>query len=103
MEVNFKSKKLEKVCTNISKAQKEYGQKIALKLFQRLGELQASGTLKDMSYIRSARLHPLKGKREGQYAVDLTGNYRLVFTADDGNIKLEKIEVIKVEEVVDYH
>lgn len=103
MDINYKSNKLEKQCTELSKAQKEFGKQIAVKLFQRINEFKASSNLKDMEKIRSARLHELSGKRKGQYAVDLTGNYRLIFTADDGNIKLEKIEVVRIEEIVDYH
>ena len=29
------------------------------------------------------RLHPLKGKRKGQWAVSVSGNWRLVFTFED--------------------
>jgi proteic killer suppression protein len=103
MEINYKNNKLEKQCTKLSKAQKELGKPIALKLFQRINELKASSTLKDVEKIRSARLHELSGKRKGQYAVNLTGNYRLIFVADDSNIKLEKIKIVKIEEIVDYH
>jgi len=36
MVIYFKSKKLEKICENLKKAQKEFGKEIALKLFQRI-------------------------------------------------------------------
>jgi proteic killer suppression protein len=29
------------------------------------------------------RLHPLKGERKGQWAVSVSGNWRLVFTFED--------------------
>ena len=32
-----------------------------------------------------ARLHPLKGKRKGQWAVSVSGNWRLVFEFDGEN------------------
>ncbi len=31
------------------------------------------------------RLHPLKGERKGQWAVSVSGNWRLVFEFEDGH------------------
>jgi toxin HigB-1 len=41
------------------------------------------------------RLHPLKGERKGQWAVSVSGNWRLVFKFEDGH-------VTNVD-LVDYH
>jgi proteic killer suppression protein len=41
------------------------------------------------------RLHPLKGERKGQWAVSVSGNWRLVFEFEEGN-------VTNVD-LVDYH
>ena len=35
---------------------------------------------------RDIRLHPLKGERKGQWAISVSGNWRLVFEFDEGNI-----------------
>ncbi len=35
--------------------------------------------------LPGARLHPLKGKRKGQWAVSVSGNWRLVFEFDGEN------------------
>ncbi len=45
---------------------------------------------------RALRLHPLKGHRAGQYAMTLTGNYRLV---------IEKVQedIVRIVNVEDYH
>ncbi|WP_424973324.1 type II toxin-antitoxin system RelE/ParE family toxin [Dinoroseobacter sp. S76] len=32
------------------------------------------------------RLHPLKGDLQGFYAIDITGNYRMIFRFEDGDI-----------------
>jgi proteic killer suppression protein len=40
------------------------------------------------------RCHELSGNRKGQYAVNLTGFYRLIFTMVD-----DRIDVIRIEEV----
>lgn len=103
MKITYKNKKLEKICTDYSKANSEWGVQIAKKLFIRIAELNAAQSLQDIKKITSTRLHPLLGKREGEYAVDLTGNYRLIMTAVNEEIKLERIDEVRLEEIVDYH
>jgi proteic killer suppression protein len=60
-----------------------------------LARLEASSTATDMD-LPGLRLHPLKGEMAGFYAVDVSGNWRLIFRFDnDGNA----IDV----DLVDYH
>lgn len=40
------------------------------------------------------RCHPLKGNRAGQYAVNITGFYRLIFSLEG-----EMLEIARIEEV----
>jgi proteic killer suppression protein len=40
------------------------------------------------------RCHPLKGNRKGQYAVKLTGFYRLIFTVDGDCLDIALIEEV---------
>lgn len=47
-----------------------------------LARLEASRTPDDMN-LPGARLHPLKGELDGFYAVNVSGNWRLVFRFDD--------------------
>lgn len=103
MKISYKTRKLEKICNDYSKANSELGVQIARKLFIRINELEVATNLQDIKNLVSPRLHPLSGKRDGEYAVDLSGNYRLILTALDGEIKLEKIIEIRIEEIVDYH
>lgn len=103
MEISFKITKLQKACKDFSRAQKEYGEQIAKKLHQRLNELRSADNLYIISQIRSARLHELSGDRKGEYAVDLTGNFRLIMTAVNGKLELSKIEAVNLESVEDYH
>ena len=46
-------------------------------------------------YLPGFRLHPLKGERRGQWAVSLSGNWRIVF-------RFEGEDAIDVD-LVDYH
>lgn len=63
---------------------------------QRLGVLHAATTLNDIR-IPGYDLHPLKGDRKGQWAIKVTGNYRIIFAFNEA-----KIEVLDVD-YVDYH
>lgn len=46
-----------------------------------LARLQAATTVKDMD-SPGHRLHPLKGDRKGEWAVDVSGNWRITFRFD---------------------
>lgn len=107
MKLTYKTTKLKKQCEDPARAQREYGKNIGNKLTQRVGELQAATNLLDIRYNPSARLHRLTGDRCDEYAIDLVGPFRLVIKPileDDGDInKLETIDVLRIEEVTDYH
>ena len=64
------------------------------KLTDILDLLNAAATPGDMNFPGSF-LHPLKGKRKGQWSVRVSGNWRVVFRFQDGNA----LEV----DYVDYH
>lgn len=57
------------------------------------------------------RCHQLTADRQGQFAVHLWGQFRLIFTPnhdpipllDGGGPDLEEITRISIKEVVDYH
>ena len=84
---------------------------MATKIMSRLAVLKNARTLGDVPSTPPERCHPLKAKREGQYAVDLAHPRRLVFKPnhdpvprkDDGGIDPAKVTSITIIEVVDYH
>ena len=96
--VIFKTKKIEKICTDYSIAQKEYGKDIAIKVFQRIEQIRASSSVDELIKYNIGRCHPLIGNRSGQYAMDLVNPYRLVFLVE--SIKEDTAIII---EVIDYH
>ena len=49
-----------------------------------LAALDTAQVIEDMD-IPGFRLHPLKGDRKGQWAVEVSRNWRLVFKFADGN------------------
>ena len=98
MLIEYRKNQLEKVCTDASFARKKYGDLMARKIFQRIGEIAASETVEAMVEHRLGRCHPLTGNRQGQYAVDLVQPYRMVFTKEG-----DSVQVVTIEEIVDYH
>lgn len=59
-----------------------------------LARLQASAEPRDMN-LPGLRLHPLKGRLKGAWAVDVSGNWRVVF-------RFEGADAVDVD-YVDYH
>lgn len=98
MKVHYHSKKLEKICSNASEAEKAYGAVMAEKIQMRITQIKAASTIETMIQYHIGRCHPLTGDRKGQYAMDLSHPYRLVF-----KVKQESIEIAEIIEIVDYH
>lgn len=98
MHITYKSKKLEKICTNAQEATKAYGERMAERIDQRIGEIAGADTVEMMIQFHIGRCHSLKGNRKEQYAVDLIHPYRLVFEK-----KEEEIQIANIVEIIDYH
>jgi proteic killer suppression protein len=64
-----------------------------------------------MEFFPQARLHPLKGNRKGQFALDVKHPKRLIITPNhdplpelpDGGTDLERVTKVLVIEIEDYH
>lgn len=98
LQIEYKTKKLEKVCTNASEATKLHGQEMADKIHQRIDEISAAPSIEMMIQYRIGRCHSLKGDRRNQYAVDLVHPYRLIFEK-----KGSEIQIANIMEITDYH
>ena len=66
MEITYKTRKIEKVCTIASEAEKKYGSEMAEKIHQRIDEIDASDTVEEMVQFHIGRCHPLKGNQKSQ-------------------------------------
>ena len=98
MEITYKNKNIEKVCTNASYAEKKYGSDMAEKIHQRIDEIDASETVEEMIQYHIGRCHYLKGNRKCQYAMDLIYPQRSIFEK-----KGNEIQIVNVIEITDYH
>lgn len=111
MEIAYKKSKMRKVLNSREKLVREYGTEMAKKIMLRQDFLRAAASLAQVLTNPPTRRHELKGSRQGQFAVDLTGNYRLIFEPSqnplprkqDGGVDLEKITAITILSVEDYH
>jgi hypothetical protein len=98
LEVQYKDKKIYKVCTNANAARKQYGENMARKIHQRVDALSAADSIDMLVQYHIGRCHLLTGDREGQYAMDLVHPYRLIFIQVG-----DEIQIAEVQEIVDYH
>ena len=98
MDITYKNKKIEKVCTDAKISDRTYGNEMSEKIQMRIGEIEAAETVEEMIKYHIGRCHPLTNNRKGQYAVDLVHPSRLVFKKYGNEIQVAHIMVI-----VDYH
>lgn len=94
MQVIFRTKKLKQQYMQSEKAVRAYGEAVARKYIERINIINKARSFSELSAIRPLRCHPLKGNRKHQYAIILTGIYRLIFT-----LKGDSLEVVRIEEV----
>lgn len=106
MEIFAKTKKLANIINNRNLIPKHYG-KLAGKINARLDEFAAARTLRDIPSTPPPRCHALKGNRDGQFAVTVSGNYRIVFEGYDKNDQLsddkDRITTVFILAIEDYH
>ncbi|AUT99882.1 killer suppression protein HigA [Morganella morganii subsp. morganii] len=108
MEILFENSKIQKICEQKKEAEKKLGPICARKLRTRLSDLESASRVTDLV---AGNPHPLKGDRAGQFALSLHGGYRLVFspsndpcpTTPDGAIDWDKVTIVCIEYIGDYH
>lgn len=98
MDITYKNKKLEQVCTSAYVAERTYGSKMAEKIQQRIDEIKAAESVEEMLQFHIGRCHALQHNRKDQYALDLVHPQRLVF-----GVKGTVIQIANIIEIVDYH
>jgi proteic killer suppression protein len=89
---SFADKELERVFNRTRSRSPQHLQK---RLRNRLELLDGAETVEDLAAIPGGYLEPLKGEREGQYSLRVSGNWRLCFVWREGHVY--------DLELVDYH
>ena len=111
MKIYFRTKKLQKLCSESNEAVKRLGPQMARKLQQRLMELKAASCLMDISRVPPPRCHELSGDRIHPFSVDLQHPCRLLFISannplpklPDGGLDWNGITEIEIIEITDTH
>ena len=98
MQIVYKSRKLQRVCTDFSFAKREHGARMADIIKIRIAQIQYADDVESLVSARIGRCHALKGNRDGQYAMDLVHPYRLVFERIG-----EVVQIARIVEITDYH
>ncbi len=94
MIIDFRTNKLKKCYIQPKLAVKTYNNQVARKYVQRVNIIKAAKDLNTIMALPGLKCHPLKGKRKGQYAVNLTGFYRLIFTVEGELLNIAMIEEV---------
>lgn len=109
MLIGYSNKEVEKLCNNPRYAKKELGEKIMVKLYQRMEWLGAADNLSIFNdTYKFLRLHKLTGNYEGSYAIDIDKKYRIVFypcneNGDYNDSDFKLISVVNIEEVSNHY
>ena len=98
MQIEYKNRSLEKVCTIASVAEKKYGQRMAELIHKRIDQILAFGSVEMLVLYQIGRCHSLTGDRNGQYALDLVHPFRLIFLK-----KGEDVQIVRIIDIADYH
>jgi proteic killer suppression protein len=94
LEVKFRTRKLEREYLQSDHANKAYGVVVARKYIQRINIIKQTKDIDELLRLPGLGCHPLRGDRQGQYAVKLTGFYRLIFTLQGDALKIVRIEEV---------
>lgn len=94
MDVEFRTRKLQKQYEDYRKSEKAYGAQTARRYIERVNIIKKTRDIDELQRMPGLRCHTLKGARAGQWAVKLTGFYRLIFT-----LRGDQLEIACIEEV----
>ena len=97
MEVEFASNHLARCAANERLAAREWGIRVAVRYQERVNTLLDAPDFSFLRNSRALRLHRLEGQRREQYAIYLTGRWRLIITHGPGP------NAVTVEEVSNHY
>lgn len=90
IQILYHDKYTQKICEDIKKAKRDLPANVAEKLIALVGLIKGLPNLESLNTLQVYHLHPLSGKRIGQYAVDVGGRssgYRLIIIPLDSDGK----------------
>ena len=111
MNIDFKSNKLRKKLTSVVEIKKAFGVN-AKRVSQRMEDITAADNLQVLCNIPQANCHSLSGDKDGEWAVDISANHRILFIVTNDPVPINEegginrilvtdIQIISAQE--DYH
>ena len=97
MHVEFRTNALRLCAENSSRAKRAWSAVVGQHYVDRVPILMAVDSLDQLRLFRELRLHALRGRRSGTWAISLSGRWRLIFEHH------EERDTILILEVTDYH
>jgi len=110
MDITYSSNKIRKKLSSHAEIKKAFGT-MAKKVKSRLDDIAAAPNLKVLMQIPAANCHALSGKKNGEWALDISANHRMIFEInhdpvpekDNGEIETIEVTDIRIIETTDYH
>ena len=93
MEIEFASAQLERCSQDYRMAVREWGVSVARRYQARIRLLRGATSFSVLRSNPSLRLHRLLGRRQGQFAIDLTERWRLIVVRGEAANRLVIMEV----------
>ena len=98
MQIEYRTRQLELVCTSIPVAERRYSERMAERIHLRIEQIRAAENIGELLRQRLGRCHALSGDRAGQYAMDQVYPLRIIFIR-----YRDSLQVAEVQAIVDYH
>jgi proteic killer suppression protein len=94
VEIRFRTNKLQRQYERFDVAVKAYSDQVARKYVERINIIKHTSGIDELQRLPGLECHPLKGDRSGEWAVKLTGFYRLIFTLEGKRLQIALIEEV---------
>lgn len=91
MEVEFGSNRLELCYANMAMAVRNWGSAAGSRYGRVVDALYNASDRHELSEFRSLRLHPLRGDRQGQWAIVLHDRWRVILTFREDVVRIEEV------------
>jgi plasmid maintenance system killer protein len=91
MEVEFADNALAECYWNRSAAVRRWGPAAGTRFGRVIDALYSAADRLELGAIRSLRLHPLHGPRQGQWALVLHDRWRVVVTFEEDTVRVEEV------------
>jgi len=91
VDVVFRSNRLRDCAEDQTVAMREWGVVVGTRYYHRVRTLLDMATFEGLFDLHSLRLHPLTGGRRSEYAITLSGRWRLIITRAGNTITVEEV------------